>query len=147
MAPDDSESKAGEADERLAHEPEAALAAAVLDPGHAAPLTFPDDDDLVRFLRKGDRIVGLGEQIVLFALLATMVIVACVEAIAERMHSGFLWSFDVVRDATFARRSQPAYRNRLDAKIVMHARKMRRTMRALWPWRRETRSIDRLRCW
>lgn len=96
MAPDDNE-----ADERLAHEPEAAMAAAVLDPGHAPPLDYPEDDDLVRFLRKGDRVVGLGEQLVLFGLLATMVIVACVEAIAEQMHSGFLWSFDVVRDATF----------------------------------------------
>ncbi|HTJ45168.1 MAG TPA: TRAP transporter small permease [Kofleriaceae bacterium] len=102
MAPDDSESEAGEADERLAHEPEAALAAAVLDPGHAPPLDYPDDDDFVRFLRKGDRVVGLGEQIALFGLLAAMVIVACIEAVAEQMHSGFLWSFDIVRDATFA---------------------------------------------
>jgi TRAP-type C4-dicarboxylate transport system permease small subunit len=99
VAPDDRDEE--EADERLAHEPEAAIAAAVLDPGHAPPLDYPDDDDFVRWLRAGNRVVGLGEQIVLFGLLAAMVIVACVEAIAERMHSGFLWSFDVVRDATF----------------------------------------------
>ena len=90
------------AEERLAHEPEAAIAAAVLDPGHRPPASYPDDDDMVKNLRLVDRWIGLGEQVALFALLAVMVVVACVEAVAERMHSGFLWSFDVVRDATFA---------------------------------------------
>ena len=104
MSPEDegSGAKQEEAEERLAHEPEAAIAAAVLDPGHAPPVTYPDDDAFVHRLRVADRAVGLGEQVALFGLLATMVIVACVEAVAERMHSGFLWSFDVVRDATFA---------------------------------------------
>jgi TRAP-type C4-dicarboxylate transport system permease small subunit len=88
--------------ERLAHEPEAAMAAAVLDPGHRPPIEYPDDSALVRQLRRVDRTFGLAEQIVLFGLLATMVIVACVEAVAEQMHSGYLWSFEVVRDSTFA---------------------------------------------
>jgi TRAP-type C4-dicarboxylate transport system permease small subunit len=77
------------------------MAAAVLDPGHSPPVDYPDDDDFIRWLRAGNRVVGIGEQVALFGLLAAMVIVACVEAIAERMHSGFLWSFDIVRDATF----------------------------------------------
>lgn len=99
---DQSTAKEDEAEERLAHQPEAAIAASVLDPGHAPPIAYPDDDGLVRGLRKADRWVGIGEQVVLFWLLAQMVIIACVEAVAERMHSGFLWSFLIVRDSTFA---------------------------------------------
>jgi TRAP-type C4-dicarboxylate transport system permease small subunit len=105
VAADDEESstaKEAEAEERLAHEPEAAMAAAVLDPGHRPPVSYPDDDDVVKNLRVVDRWIGIGEQVALFGLLTVMVVVACVEAVAERMHSGFLWSFDVVRDATFA---------------------------------------------
>ena len=101
-APEESAAPSEEAEERIAHEPEAAIAAAVLDPGHRPPVEFPDDSAMVRNLRMIDRWFGIGEQVALFGLLAVMVIVACVEAIAERMHSGFLWSFDVVRDATFA---------------------------------------------
>jgi TRAP-type C4-dicarboxylate transport system permease small subunit len=104
VAPEDEGSGAQheEADERLAHEPEAAMAAAVLDPGHPPPVAYPDDDRLVRGLRQADRWVGIAEQVVLFWLLAQMVIIACVEAVAERMHSGFVWSFLIVRDSTFA---------------------------------------------
>jgi TRAP-type C4-dicarboxylate transport system permease small subunit len=91
-----------EAEERLAHEPEAAMAAHVLDPGHRPPVEYPDDSWLVRVLRRIDRAFGIAEQVALFGLLAVMVIIACIEAVAERMHSGFLWSFDIVRDATFA---------------------------------------------
>jgi len=89
-------------EERLAHEPEAAMAAAVLDPGHRPPVEYPDDSALVKRLRRVDRAFGVAEQVVLFGLLATMVVVACIEAIAEQMHSGFLWSFPLVRDSTFA---------------------------------------------
>lgn len=99
---DEASGEKDEVGERIAHEPEAAMAAHVLDPGHRPPVTYPDDSPLVRTLRKVDRAIGVGEQAVLFGLLNLMVVVACVEAIAERLHSGFLWSFEVVRDSTFA---------------------------------------------
>jgi TRAP-type C4-dicarboxylate transport system permease small subunit len=91
-----------EAAERMAHEPEAAMAADLLDPGHHPATSFPTDSTLVRVLRKANFVAGLSEQIALFGLITVMVVVATVEAILEQMHGGFLWSFPVVRDSTFA---------------------------------------------
>lgn len=92
-----------EEEERLAHQPEAALAAHVLDPGHAPPTRYPDDSKLATFLRQGDRIVGLLEQIVLVSLLATVVLVATSQTIAEKLfHDSITWSYEVVRGSVLA---------------------------------------------
>jgi TRAP-type C4-dicarboxylate transport system permease small subunit len=92
-----------EESERLMHEPEAALAAHVLDPGHAPPTEYLDDSELARYLRRGDRWLGLAEQITLVALLATVVIVATAQTIAEKLlRDSITWSFEVVRGSVLA---------------------------------------------
>lgn len=68
----------------------------------ADPARFPDDGPFANRLREIDKYVGLAEQVILFALLATIIIIATMQALATKIvgHS-FLWSFDVVRAGTF----------------------------------------------
>jgi TRAP-type C4-dicarboxylate transport system permease small subunit len=68
-----------------------------------APLTFPDDSALSGFIRKLDNYIGIGEQAILFAILAMVVLTASANAIIEKAtEQGLWWSYDVIRGGTFA---------------------------------------------
>jgi TRAP-type C4-dicarboxylate transport system permease small subunit len=71
--------------------------------GSAAP-AFPDDGHVARLLRKADAALGVGEQAVLFALLAAVVLTAAGAALSDRLLGLRLgrWTFDVVRGGTFS---------------------------------------------
>ena len=73
-------------------------------PPAPAPAAFPDDGALARGLRKADHALGLGEQAVLFALLAAVVVTAAGAALSDRVIGVRLgrWWFDVVRGGTFS---------------------------------------------
>jgi TRAP-type C4-dicarboxylate transport system permease small subunit len=64
---------------------------------------YPDDGPLAEWLRRVDRALGAGEQAVLFALLAAVVLSAAAAALSPifGVHLGRWW-FDVVRGGTFA---------------------------------------------
>lgn len=68
-----------------------------------APQSYPDDGSLARTLRAIDRGIGLGEQIVLVALLACLVLTAASHALLDRF-ANYPLSFKdhVVRGSTFA---------------------------------------------
>jgi TRAP-type C4-dicarboxylate transport system permease small subunit len=68
----------------------------------AEPTRFPDDGPLSHRLRMIDQYAGVAEQVLLFGMLATIIIIATVQALSTKLfgHS-FLWSFDVVRAGTF----------------------------------------------
>ena len=69
---------------------------------HAQP-TYPDDGPLSRALRKLDGWIGVGEQALLFGVLALVVVTASANAIIEKItERGLWWSYDVVRGGTFA---------------------------------------------
>lgn len=53
--------------------------------GDAVPLSFPDDGNLARQLRKADHVAGTVEQAVLFALLAVVVISGATAGIADKL--------------------------------------------------------------
>jgi TRAP-type C4-dicarboxylate transport system permease small subunit len=64
---------------------------------------WPDDSPLARRLRRIDRVIGLGEQGVLFGVLVAVILTATAQAIVSKAFDMSLpWSFHVVRDGTFA---------------------------------------------
>lgn len=64
---------------------------------------FPHDGPLSSVLRRIDRTLGTGEQILLFGILALVVLVATVQAIAAHALSHQIeWAFYVVRGGVFA---------------------------------------------
>jgi TRAP-type C4-dicarboxylate transport system permease small subunit len=67
------------------------------------PPTFPDDSATSAMVRKIDGYLGVGEQILLFALLAAVVLTAAGAALSDKIfHEPFgRWWFTVVRDGTF----------------------------------------------
>lgn len=68
-----------------------------------APLTYPDDGALARNLRAIDKVIGVGEQVLLVGLLATVVLVAATHAILDRVaHTQLEFKDEVVRAGTFA---------------------------------------------
>jgi len=68
-----------------------------------APLQFPDDGPLAKWVRWGDSKLGLVENVVLFTILASVVLNASTHAILEKATGkGLEWSFDVVRGGTFS---------------------------------------------
>jgi TRAP-type C4-dicarboxylate transport system permease small subunit len=68
-----------------------------------APVTYPDDGELSKGLRSTDRVLGLVEQGLLFAILTAVVLTASGQAISGKIfHHSISWSFDVVRDGVFA---------------------------------------------
>ncbi len=68
----------------------------------AAPVTFPDDA-LAANVRKLDGWIGFGEQVVLFAVLATVVLVAAAAAIPDKVIGSPIgrWWHYIVRGGTF----------------------------------------------
>lgn len=69
----------------------------------AAPLTYPDDGAFAGTVRKVDHWIGLGEQALLFAVLAAVVIVAASSAIADKVFGSPIgrWWHYIVRGGTF----------------------------------------------
>jgi C4-dicarboxylate transporter, DctQ subunit len=68
----------------------------------AAPPTYPDDGPVSGMLRTVDKYLGVGEQGLLFATLAVVVLVASAHAIIEKAtEHGLWWSYDVIRAGTF----------------------------------------------
>jgi len=68
-----------------------------------APLRFPHDGALAKWVRWGDSKLGLVENVALFAILASVVLTASTHAILEKATGkGLEWSFDVVRGGTFS---------------------------------------------
>jgi TRAP-type C4-dicarboxylate transport system permease small subunit len=64
---------------------------------------FPEDGAFSASLRRIDHALGLGEQSVLFAILALVVIVATVQAISAHAFGHQIeWAFQVIRDGVFA---------------------------------------------
>jgi TRAP-type C4-dicarboxylate transport system permease small subunit len=69
----------------------------------SAPLEFPDDSPLCKQLRKVDNGIGLGEHIALFSLLCIVILVATIQAVANKAFGeSFVWSFAIIRDGVFA---------------------------------------------
>ena len=67
--------------------------------GDDVPLTFPDDGPLAKQLRKIDHWVGAGEQIVLFALLAIVVLAGAFQGISGKLAGKtYTWTYELVRD-------------------------------------------------
>ncbi|MBA3541439.1 MAG: TRAP transporter small permease [Deltaproteobacteria bacterium] len=76
--------------------------AAPADPFHGA-VTYPDDGPLAMKLRRIDNYLGVIEQVVLVALLATVTLTAATHAILERVaHIQLSFKDDVIRGGTFA---------------------------------------------
>jgi TRAP-type C4-dicarboxylate transport system permease small subunit len=71
--------------------------------GTAAPPQFPDDGPAARFIRNMDNMLGMIEQIALFALLAAVVLTAAGAALSDKLfhHPLGRWWFTVVRGGTF----------------------------------------------
>lgn len=68
-----------------------------------APITYPDDGPLSAALRKLDARIGLGEQVVLVALLAVVVLTAATHALLDRIaHIQLEFKGEVVHAGTFA---------------------------------------------
>ncbi len=68
-----------------------------------APLTYPDDAGLAIGIRKIDHYIGVCEQVVLVAMLATVVLTAATHAILDRLfHIQLDFKEEVVRAGTFA---------------------------------------------
>jgi TRAP-type C4-dicarboxylate transport system permease small subunit len=68
-----------------------------------APTTYPDDGPLARTVRQIDAWIGRGEQIVLVALLATVVLTAAGHVLLDRLADYPLrFKDDVIRGGTFA---------------------------------------------
>jgi TRAP-type C4-dicarboxylate transport system permease small subunit len=66
-------------------------------------VAYPDDGATSGKLRMIDRYLGIGEQGVLFGILAIIVLTGSAHAIIEKAtHKGLWWSFDVIRGGTFA---------------------------------------------
>jgi TRAP-type C4-dicarboxylate transport system permease small subunit len=67
------------------------------------PPSFPDDSGVSRIVRKIDGYIGIGEQILLFALLSAVVLTAAGAALSDKIfhHPFGRWWFTVVRDGTF----------------------------------------------
>jgi TRAP-type transport system small permease protein len=64
---------------------------------------FPDDGPLSARVRAVDHWAGVVEQIVLFAILLTVVGVGAAQALSSKLFKHvLLWSFDVIRSGTFA---------------------------------------------
>jgi len=71
--------------------------------GLAGEPTYPDDGTISMWLRRFDTYLGIGEQVVLFAILVIVVLTASAHAILEKAtHEGLWWSFDVIRGGTFS---------------------------------------------
>jgi len=68
------------------------------------PAKFPNDSQLSATVRRIDHIVGLGEQGLVFGLLALVVIVASLAAIHDKLTTDHLgrWWHTIVRGGTFA---------------------------------------------
>jgi TRAP-type C4-dicarboxylate transport system permease small subunit len=65
--------------------------------------TFPNDGPISAALRRLDRTLGTGEQVLLFSLLALVVLVATVQAITAHAFSHQIeWAFYIVRGGVFA---------------------------------------------
>ncbi len=67
-------------------------------------VSFPDDGPLSRGIRSLDDLIGRVEQTVLFALLATVVVVAASAALSDKLfhHQFGRWWFTIVRGGTFS---------------------------------------------
>jgi len=71
--------------------------------GGPAGAAYPDDGPIAQKLRKLDAKLGVAEQVVLFGLLSIVVLVATVQAVANKLFGkSFLWSFEIIRDGVFA---------------------------------------------
>lgn len=52
------------------------------------PLTYPDDGPVSEMIRKVDKAIGLGEQIVLVGMLVVMILVAATDALYDKIANG-----------------------------------------------------------
>jgi TRAP-type C4-dicarboxylate transport system permease small subunit len=70
-----------------------------------AKLTYPDDDKLTAIVRSSDEMLGKFEQIVLVALLASVMLVASISTLADKIadaHPFGHFKDDAIRGGTFA---------------------------------------------
>jgi len=73
-----------------------------LDSVAAAPLTYPDDSETARKIRKADDLLGTVEQGGLFAVLVVMVLVGGINVLLEKLvHTKIWFAEDVVSAGTF----------------------------------------------